>query len=286
MRIALACAAVAIPSVAAADGFVTMDRQDAQSSVGFEASYIDLKDNALFNNSAPSLFRFDVHGQYVDPHSGFGAYFAVPWGYLGSQDQGLVKIDSDATIGDVEIGGIWAKRDTAPGLDVIVHAGLTLPTATNGGDEVVLLEGALGSRLNDLFLAFGKATSLRFGGSAIRKFGKGFARIDLGLDANITNNNGNAVGSTSSNVDPELRLNGAIGVDAGSVLVMAELTNIYDTGDNGNTFGSSWVDEAALAVRVIGGDAHPYVALVLPLDDDTKNVASLAVTLGVDMLWR
>ena len=62
-----------------APGFVTLDRGDATSRVGIEASY------ELANNSGEStgdtVMRFEAHGQYVDPGLRVGGYAMIPITY-------------------------------------------------------------------------------------------------------------------------------------------------------------------------------------------------------------
>nr|HEX4313971.1 hypothetical protein [Kofleriaceae bacterium] len=267
----VACGVVVAPAVASADSFVTLDRQDRTSSAGFEASYLDLKDAADPTHSS-TLFRFDAHAQYVTP-GGFGAYIAVPFSYVNNDN-------SNWALDDLEVGGIYVLPQQSPGLDIVLHAGLALPTGSSD------LQGALqnliasSARWNDFYLALGDATSLRLGASAIYRSGALVARVDLGVDANLSNNNSNA--SNTDTADTFVRLNVGVGVDLShQALLMAELVNLYDPGADGD-FSTKVIDSGAISLRYTGASVHPYVALVLPLDDDAKSFASTAVTLGVD----
>ncbi len=93
-----------------------------------------------------------------------------------------------------------------------------------------------------------------------------------------------ALGANTSNEDTFLRVNAGIGGRIGDVLIMGEVVNIYDSGNKGGGFGSSWLDQAAISARFLGGRTHPYAAVVFGIDDQTRNVADVALTLGFDVL--
>src|SRR4051794_32988560 len=109
--------------VAAAGTFTTMDRQDTDSAIGFEAAFVD--DNGLGGD----LVRFDVHGQGVGP-SGFGLYGSLPFATLSGPN-------GAATVGDAELGGIFIPRLRRSNFTLVLHAGLSVPTGTNGVDNVI-----------------------------------------------------------------------------------------------------------------------------------------------------
>jgi hypothetical protein len=94
-------------------------------------------------------------------------------------------------------------------------------------------------------------------------------RIDANIDVNVSAQN--------DTEKPGFELDAGIGYDAGKVLVMAELTNVVLTSDNDNVT----LDVAALSVRVDLGKVKPYAAVTIPLDDDTKQIMSAAITVGL-----
>lgn len=241
-----------------ADDFVTLDRQDRHSFAGLEATFFSI------GNSDNDAFRFDFHGQFMDPSQKFGGYLTLPATII-TGDNGT------SGLGDLEVGGIYALPRQDPGFDLIFHAGITLPTGSRGDGGLGNLVGSFG-RITDFYDAIPRGVSLRFGGSPVWHRGQLIARADVGLDVNLSNDDAN------TNADTFVRLNFGIGADLHSVSLMGEFTNIYDTNDNGG-----WIDTAAFAVRFKGaGKLRPYVALVLPLDDDASGVLDVAFTVGVD----
>src|SRR6185503_15647670 len=161
----------ALSSAAGAEpGFIQMDRQDQYSRFGLEAAYLVLDDPL---DDVTSL-RFDVHGQYVMP-GGFGFYGAMPITHA-SADGG-----SGTGIGDIEVGGIFIPRMSNPDLTLVVHGGVTVPIASEDGDD--LLANALGiaARPTDLVQIIPKGLTLRLGISPIFRSGQLFGRIDGGL---------------------------------------------------------------------------------------------------------
>jgi hypothetical protein len=278
-----AVAVVSVSSAAAADGFVTLDRQDDISSVGLEGSYI-----ALAGNPAPANLRFDLHGEYIDRSSGFGGYLTLPYAFLGASD----VTSQVSALGDLELGGVYAHHFGE--VTAVFHVGLTLPTQANGlatgsttqvplPNNTASYDAFIGARVTDFFLSVEDGVSLRFGGAMIYRHNAVLARVELGLDANLSNNLG---GGIHGSVDNAVRISGGIGANLGQTLIMAELVNLFDSSLDVSNNGSSWRSDAAISLRYVGGRAHPYIAAVLGLDSETRDVANVAVTIGIDTVIR
>src|SRR5207248_8492684 len=111
------------------------------SNVGFEASIIS--NNPLDGD----LVRFDLHGQAVS-NQGFGLYGTLPFATLSGRD-------GAAVVDDFEVGGVWIPR-LSGNLRLIVHGGITLPTGTNGIDNVINRVSS-GPRIADDYLSLPRA---------------------------------------------------------------------------------------------------------------------------------
>src|SRR5689334_19185855 len=110
-------------------GFLSMDRQDGRSVVGAEAAYLFYGN--LPTGASITPVRFDLYGRYIDPDSGFGGYAQIPISYAKLGDSTSNMSQSYTGVGDLEIGGIYVPKISTPGLGLIVHAGLTLPTGSS-----------------------------------------------------------------------------------------------------------------------------------------------------------
>jgi hypothetical protein len=249
------------PVAATSPGFVTTDRMDATSRVGGELSYLFLSGNA-----DGTAWRFDLHGQYVDPNTGFGGYASIPFTLATGGG------DSNTGGGDLEVGGFFIPKLATPGFSIVIRAGLTLPTASRdeGSSLVNSIVGA-GSRPSDLYQMIPRGTSLRLSLSPIVRSGNVFARADIGIDKNL-DADGNA------EIDAFLRLNAAVGIDLGNAAIMAELVNIH-------TFGNvqdSWIDQLSFATRLRMPTVEPYAALGFPLNRATRSDIDAALTVGIE----
>jgi hypothetical protein len=172
----------------------------------------------------------------------------------------------------------------------VFHLGLTLPTQANGlatggiaqlpiPNNTASIDALVGARVTDLYLSVEQGTSLRFGGAVIYRHNAVLARAEIGVDANLSNDEGNNI---HANIDNAVRISGGVGFNLGQTLIMAELVNL----DDSNLTGSSWRDDAAISLRYVGGRTHPYIGVVLGLDSQTRDEANVAVTIGVDTLIR
>jgi hypothetical protein len=237
-----------------APGFVTLDRGDATSKLGIEASYL-----AFGDAPGETALRFDVHAQYVHLSSGFGGYVQLPLGYV---DGAYAQYSALTGIGDLDVGGLYVTRLKTPGFAVVLRAGITLPIGVREEGQALVTSLA---RLTDVYLTVDDATTLRFSASALWHSGVYFARADLGVDANLS--------GYGDNLDTFVRANVGVGVDSGRLSVSVESTNLND-----HNYG--WISTAALAARVRVWRIDVYGALVLPVNID--KIGDITNETGVD----
>jgi hypothetical protein len=280
MRLVLAWL-VLVPTVAAADdapAFVTLDRGDATSRVGVEASYEINNTSNAGPGASETVVRFEAHGQYVDPGLRVGGYAQFPITYVSTSDPNTSE--SSTGIGNAELGALYVPRINDH-FDLVLRAGVTLPTGSTD------LDGAIGnaigalSRLTDFYLSIPHGTSLRLAASPLWHSGMLFARADAGIDINLDDDND----GTGMNADKVVRLDGAIGVDLGQFSLSLESVNVYDTpssGEQSGGFGSQWINEGAVAGRLRSGMFQPYAAVVFPLDHDSYQFIYASLTVGLD----
>jgi hypothetical protein len=262
-----------VPDPANGPGFMTIDRGDATSRAGGELSYLFPRSNT---GTSLTAMRFDLHGQYLDPR-GFGGYGQLPISYLRESAAGMS--DSASAIGDVEVGGLYVAK-VNPNVAAVIRVGLTLPTAP--ADQKSLAANIIGelTRLDDLYQFIPKGTSARISVSPLFRQGQLFARLDVGIDTNLSADN------SVSNVENIARVNAGVGYDAGNVALTAESVNLHSSGNSGSGTGSSWLNAGAVGARMNAGAVEPYAAFVFPLDHDTHQFMSAAITLGIETRLR
>lgn len=279
MRSLLVAAGLAVPQVAFADavvpadparspGFVQIDRYDATSVAGGDFTFISLDDDVTGGNDDLTLLRFQLGGRYVDPRSKLGAYINLPISYASGNDESLTGI------GNLELGGIMLPKIGDGSTALALHAGVTLPTGSDG-DEAFANAFSSIARPQDVFLAIPEGMSLRLGASPMFRNGNLFGRIDVGVDLNLNNGEGNEA-------DPVIHVNAGLGVDLGSAALMGELSNVYVSSDNDADFSDKLLNVFALSARFSTGNAMPYVSLLIPLDDNTTSALDLAITAGLE----
>ncbi|HEX4454934.1 MAG TPA: hypothetical protein VH143_28935 [Kofleriaceae bacterium] len=264
----------------AAPGFVTLDRGDATSRLGIEASY-ELSNNSVATDGASdTAMRFEAHGQYVDPELHVGGYAMIPIAYLNESDQGASQ--SATGIDDAELGAIYVPR-VSDNLGLVLRAGVALPTGSTSDNGVAANIIGSVSRLSDFYLSIPKGTSLRLAVSPLWRAGMIFARADVGIDINLD-------GADAMTADKIVRLNAAVGFDLGQFSLSLESVNIYDIPRDGeltdSSFGSQWIDEGAIAGRFRSGIYEPYAAVVFPLDHDSYQFIDASLTVGLDVRLR
>lgn len=250
---------IAMAGTAAAGPFVNIHRFDSASRAGGEMTYLDLE-----GPNDVTLLRFDLHAQYVDSSSNAGGYIQLPIGYASGDN------DSETAMGNVEIGGIFVPRLSSQTMSIVLHGGLTLPTAEDS--EVGVLAGLL--RVHDLYQTLPKGTTVRLGVSPLFHSGQLYGRIDVGVDINIDN-------ADDDNADPGIHFNVGGGMwvsrEVALTLELSSLTVLDDTdNDDDNLVNGTF------GARFYAGAVAPYVGLTVPLDDDINDFINLGVTIGVD----
>ena len=266
-RAAAQPAPASAPDATALPGFAQLDRMSTVSSAGADLSYLSLDDDGAGDVFDVTVLRLDLHGQYISPVSRFGGYAQVPVSMVFGEG------DDSQSIGNLELGGIYAPRLGNPDVGVILRGGVTLPTAGDDVEDFLVNGIAALARPTDLALAIPEGLSLRLGISPVIRNQGFFGRADVGIDLNI-NNSGN---DTS---DPILHYSVGAGYDFGIAAIAAELANVTILGDDG--FGDSTVNMASVSGRVTQGQVHPFVAFLLPLDEDARETIDAVVALGVD----
>src|SRR5207253_3142541 len=179
------------------------DRQDDSSRAGVEASYFEFRDSS----SPGTLMRFDLHGQYVDPSSGLGGYAQLPFSYASGGGQ------TNKGVGDADVGVIYVPKLDSATTKLVAHLGLTLPTGSQGDNGLANLFTGL-TRVDDLYLSLPKAITLRAGVSPVIRSGQLFARVDVGVDANLSVNGGSGSNRTADTI---VHANAGLGGDFGAL---------------------------------------------------------------------
>lgn len=255
-------------SSADSTGFVAIDRIDGNSRGGIELAYVAFKGGAFLGDDVRAL-HIEGHARYVDQSTGLGGYIQLPFAY--AQDMHGDRSDSITDVGDLEVGGIFVPRLGVPDFGLVLHAGVTLPTGEHGSNESGFGGLANVATLRDLYNSLPGATTLKLGASPLFHRGIVFARLDLGFDWNIDEDQQrfrNPVGKA-------IHFNAGVGVDLGRAVMMLESENvaILDQRDSmGNTIRGATLNELAVSTRVNAGAVSPYAAVVIPLDHDLDSV--------------
>ena len=232
--------------------FMTLDRADDESRLGAFLGILHVEDTDLDEGA----LRLELHGQYLGD-SGLGVYGAVPIHQIFLDDA-----DDETALASIEVGGLMVRR-IAPGQELALRAGVTLPTASDS------LEGAIANvvgsqtRITDLVQAIPDLITARVGGSLLGGIPGLVYRVDAGLDI--------PVASTDDDVeiqrDPLLRLNGAVGMGVlGAGTLAFELVNVIATGDEDNSLSESTLTSAGVSLGVALAGAHVQGGLFLSVD--------------------
>ncbi len=261
IAVRLAAVLMLVPATVFADepSFVTLDRADWSSRAGVEVSYV------APSAATGSVLRVDPYVQVVDPSTGLGGYAALP----------ISDASSATAVGGLDVGGIYATHLWNAAYDLIVHLGLALPTGATDVAGSTANAIATSSRFADDVLALPDTTLLRFGMSPLWHRGRWFARGDLGFDFVLPVEHGKP-----------LHLNAAVGVDLDTVVLSVESVNLVDFRAEameqiGNAILETWFDTVAIAARFRFDHVEPYAAIVLPLDNDSRAIFDLALTVGL-----
>jgi hypothetical protein len=233
--------------------------------------------------SVSQLVRFEAHAQYVDSHSGLGGYLWAPLFYVGGHD-----VMSHATFGDIEIGGIYLPRFQLDGIGLVLHAGITLPTGNTEpyfGTMVTSAMFATLFTLSELYSSLNGGTTARFGISPTFRRGHVFARVDLGLDWNI---------SASGSYGIATHYNAGIGVRTGAFTLTLESENATLTNPCSHPLDTTLcvssapstetltLDTLAISGRIEASTVSPYLAVMLPFSDSAQAV-TWGATFGLDV---
>ena len=250
--------------------FVTLDRTSPRSTAGFETT-ISLTDDTSGVDS-PAM-RFDLYGQYMAPN-GFGVYVNLPLVYASIDDDGLIGDDSAFTIGNIDLSAVYDVA-LGPGLNLTSRAGFIVATGPDDDFAGVIAMAANGfGRVTDVAQAFADITWARLATSPQLRSGQWLFRADIGFDIAI--DEGDIF--DGDDLGPIFRANAAVGFDSGAVIATAELANTANLGDDSD---DEFIHTIALGARASTGGARPYGAIIIPLDDDVRDVIDLAIAVGV-----
>jgi len=254
---------------------LTMDRLTPVSTLNLDFGY-EIWDDDLFYDQVIGL---TIAGHFVST-TGLGGYVVLPLSFITTQDNAFGGDESDAILGNLELGGLYAKplgRDA----DLVLHGGLALPTANDdfGGGELDLFQAVASvPRWGDLVDRVPNTTWLRLGVSPMGRASMFFWRADVGLDLMLDDDD-----NTGVDISPVIRVNVGGGVDLGTIDLMAELdTNIVDDDSNDDDDSASTL---ALGGRFGAGNVQPGLGLIVPLGfDNLENLefvvlASMAIRL-------
>lgn len=232
--------------------FMTLDRADDESRIGAFLGILHVEDTDLDEGA----LRLEIHGQYVDD-SGLGFYGSLPIHQIFLDDA-----DDETALANIEVGALLVHA-VAPGQELALRAGVTVPTASDS------LEGAItnliGSqtRLTDLVQAVPALVAARLGGSLLGGIPGLVYRIDAGLDIPVTSTNDDFEVEN----DPLLRLNGALGIGVlGAGTLAFELVNIIATGNEDASLSESTLTSAGVSLGVALAGAHVQGGLFLSVD--------------------
>ena len=248
-------------------GFVVIDPIDASSQAGIQLAYLGLK--GLSSTGDLTLLRLEGRARYVDPRTGLGGYVQVPFAYGRASSNG--QSDTTTDFGDLEIGGIFAPRLGSPDFGLVVHAGIALPTGEKN-TEALVGTLATAATLSGFYNALPRGTTVKLGVSPMFRSGIVFARLDLGFDGNIS--------ADQTSAGNGIHYNAGVGVDLGTAAVMLESENLT-VQDQGNNSGGT-LNTVAVSVRANAGRVSPCLAVVIPVDDDERQIIDYAVIAGVD----
>lgn len=235
---------------------LSMDHHTPVSTLNVDFAYVVYDEPTNVDVSVAGL---TIAGQYVTP-LGIGGYLSIPLSFLDADTPfgNLFPDDSALAVGNLELGGLWAKdlgRDAA----LVLHGGLALPTA--GNDGIAAYQALASSpRYGDFVQRVPDSSWFRIGVSPMGRAGRLFWRVDVGLDLALDED-------AFLTYSPIFRVNVGGGIDLGSAHLLAELvTNIANIEpDNGYDETSSTL---ALGVRFLSGKLRPGLGILLPVDFD------------------
>ncbi len=259
------CLALIAPATAAAGPqleprFLQTDRTGATTTTGVSFGLVSLPDDS------EGSYHADLFGQWMVLRA-LGIYGNVTANAL------TTEANDDSALGNAELGGVWVP-DGAP-WPVVARIGMTLPTAPSG-DVPAQFANNTGqmARFTDAALGQGEVTWARAAVSTFLRDGQGYFRVDVGVDVAL-------FGDRTDEVSHLLRVNAAAGLKSDKVALSAELiTNVglEDPGQNDRFLHVLSVGGRYLAA----GDIQPNLAILLPMDDELRDLFGHAFVLGIE----
>jgi hypothetical protein len=256
----LACFAGAVATSSSAQansfsGFSNLDRPSYDSMVG-----LDLGFGFIEFDDGESL-RMDLHGQYLID-GGVGVYGMVPLSRLFVD---VPFFDNSMALGNLEAGAFYLAP--AGGIDLVLRGGVALPTADSNLTGITTNAIAHSVRITDAALAYPDTTWLRLSGSPMLTSGDFFLRMDIGLDVPVR---------TDVDADPLVRFNVGGGFDLDRLSLMGELALLFDT--DGDDYVAS-----ALTARFHGRQFEPGLSIIVPINDDLRDVLDLGLLFSMQV---
>lgn len=263
----IAMGLLCLPSVALAQIGFTIDQATGQTGGELSFTYLTFDDS-----EDVSARQINVFAEFAaTPRAGsghFGGYVALSSATISADDP-LGGSESATGILGVELGGTYTTPTSATSA-LTARLGFTVPRE---GDLEELAIAALASpaRLTDLSRIFPETGVARFSVSAHGRSGRLVYRFDGGLDIGIA-------GELGTELDPLVRLNGAVGVAAGPTVIGAELVNLINPSEGGD---EGMLHTAALGIRADFNGLQPGLALIAPLDDEASDTFGPIVCLSL-----
>lgn len=242
----LALLLIALPA-AAEPQFVTLERADRESRIGLQGSlqfYPDVDDTIGLRTELFGQFAANLRGGGV-----LGGYGHLALGFL------MGNGDDESALSNVELGGFYVT-DVSARTDLVLHFGLSLPTASDDPRKIVTNALTALERHYEFINIFPDSTALRLGVTLRTPLGiSAFLQGDLGADLQI---------DAPGNNDEIFHANLGIGAYATSVVIMAELALSFDDGD---LLGS-----VALGLRFINSSIKPHIGYEMVFADKDYGV--------------
>jgi hypothetical protein len=228
---------------------LTLDRMDSATRLGIQVGFDKIDQISLSDAFA---MRFEPYGQYVLPNRLIGIYGMLPIAHT------FVSDGPDATgTGNLEVGAFFLPYHNS---QLIVRAGLALPTASSSGNELVTNIFSVYERMTDFILVAPETTVLRLSISTLQESGMAFFRGDVGLELAIDKPSGDDAFYMHANL--------AAGIRLAPIDLSVELVNIADL-DGSGSVSDRLLHTLALGLRTRGTDQF-YAGTVFPLDDDLR----------------
>ncbi len=222
---------------------------DAATRVGIQVG-LDKIDRVSLSDGF--VMRFEPYGQYVLPNKMVGFYGHVPVAHVFDSN------GSDATgMGNIGLGAFALPLHNS---ELILRAGLLLPSAPGSGDGVLTNILSAYERMTDFLMVAPNYTTFRLSVSTVQENDVAFFRGDLGFDL--------AIDKPSTGRGVFVRGNLAIGAHAPGVDLSAELVNIGYL-DGSGSLSQRFMHTAAVALHTRGADQF-FAGMVFPLDDSIR----------------